>query len=412
MKSIHPNQKHPPLLRNLFTASIAISLLLTLCLAISKPSGTTALLAIFTGILLAAAWWTIPSLQRWKKPVNWFLSIAILNLLLVVPELILRIADFRYESGIQFGYPRPTKFLSFKWDSELFWTHDPTDPDVNSLGFREKEILPDDKPADSTRVLYLGDSCTDQGYPKMVEAILNEDETWRPFECITLAIPGYSSFQGCKVAELYGHIVNPDIVVVYYGWNDHWLAYGAVDSRKDAHSLTPSMGRLRYHLFKSRLVQFIHYLVSSHEKENALLTEPRVSLKEYESNLISIYRIFDRLNATVVFITAPTSHYTLGVPDLLIEQRFLADKASGIRLHQSYNAVVRKVQKTCPNSFLCDLEAKYREKPNAQLKRIFRRDGIHFSERGLMDLARNVSQTILQVDSQTANPSPSESGPS
>src|SRR5258706_2250492 len=41
------------------------------------------------------------------------LALVTLNLLLVIPELTLRAVDFRYESGLQFGYPRPIHFARF-----------------------------------------------------------------------------------------------------------------------------------------------------------------------------------------------------------------------------------------------------------------------------------------------------------
>ncbi len=108
-----------------------------------------------------------------KNLVGWSLTLATLNLFLVVPELGLRAADFRAESGIQFGYPRPTEFMRFAPDERLFWKLPPSNQNVNSLGFPGDEI-PSPKPAGRYRVMFLGDSCTQQGYPDFVELFLNE----------------------------------------------------------------------------------------------------------------------------------------------------------------------------------------------------------------------------------------------
>lgn len=395
MKSVGQGERHAFLLRSVCVVSFLISLFLAFFLAFLRVPAVAILQTIFV-VMVLAAWWLIPYLHRRKRPISWFLTIAVLNILFVAPELGLWIKGFRYESGIQFGWPRPTSFRRLRPDDRLLWIHDPSEPDVNSWGFREREISHGDKPANINRVLFLGDSCTRQGYPGIAEVLLNAAHPEQCFECISLAVSGYSSFQGSRVAEMYGRLVNPDIVVVLYGWNDHWQAYGAVDSQKDIHASRPFIRRVRDFLLESRFVQFLLY-VAALGREDAPLPEARVSLHEYETNLMSIYAVFEQMDTRVVFVTAPTSHYTLGVPHLLIEMQFLADEESDIRLHQEYNDVVRKVQRKSPLSVLCDLEAIYREMPPDQLKRVFKRDGIHFTERGLALVARDVSQVIEQA---------------
>ncbi len=49
---------------------------------------------------------------------------------------------------------------------------------------------------------------------------------------MTLALSGYSSHQGRVLAELYGETLEPDLAVIYFGWNDHWRAYQTIDSQK------------------------------------------------------------------------------------------------------------------------------------------------------------------------------------
>jgi hypothetical protein len=75
----------------------------------------------------------------------------------VVPELALRTAEFRYEPGIQIGFPKPRNFLRFDVDPELFWKLPSSRSDVDSLGFIGDEI-PVPKPPDTYRILFLGDS--------------------------------------------------------------------------------------------------------------------------------------------------------------------------------------------------------------------------------------------------------------
>ncbi len=77
------------------------------------------------------------------------------------------------------------------------------------------------KPPGRARVLFLGDSCTQQGYPRLVELYLTIADEDRSFEAVTLAVAGYSPYQGRVLAETYGVQMQPDFVVVYFGWNDH-----------------------------------------------------------------------------------------------------------------------------------------------------------------------------------------------
>ncbi len=93
----------------------------------------------------------------------------------------------------------------------------------------------------------------------------------------------------------------------------------------------------------------------------------------------------------MVFISAPTSHYRLGVPDYLVDRHFVTDKPSSVALHQSYNQIVREVAKTT-GSHLLDLEQGFDSR--ADLDAIFSADGIHFTRGGLALVAKRVSEFL------------------
>src|SRR5438046_2553911 len=131
-------------------------------------------------------------------------------------EPALRATGMRFESGIQFGFPRPGDFQALDLDEKLFWRLPRSTAGVNSLGFLGREpMIP--KPAGTRRVLFLGDSVAQQGYPGMAELQLNLRRPRRSrFDCVTLAVAGYSSHQGRVLADLHGRRLDPDLVVVCF----------------------------------------------------------------------------------------------------------------------------------------------------------------------------------------------------
>ena len=320
---------------------------------------------------------------------KWLLFAAVLVASLVVPELLLRAFGFDYRSGVQFGFPDPSRMAFFASDPRLFWklkpaadpTHVRPDVDGNSHGFQGADpAIP--KPAATYRMLYLGDSCTFGGYPwraadRMRDLKIPADRT---AETVSLAIPGYTSLQGLRAAQDYGLELDPDVVFVYFGWNDHWAAYGSTDSKKVAPSPRP---------FESlRLVQATTWLLG---RKRPPLDEPRVLPEEYRENLAAIAALFSARKIPVVFITAPTTFYTLGVPEKLVEDKFAKSGDEAIRLHREYNTIVREVAGKS-GARLLDLETECDAAPD--LAAWFMKDGIHFSPAGRDWLADRIARFV------------------
>jgi lysophospholipase L1-like esterase len=326
--------------------------------------------------------------------INWLIPIIILSVLLIIPELVLRLVGFRYESGIQFGHPRPSHFTALEADELLFWKFKTGQPEINSLGFKSGEVsIP--KPDHTKRIVFLGDSCTEQGYPAIVETFVNSliSNKNLQVEAVTFAIPGYSSHQGKKITELLGDKVEPDLVVVYFGWNDHWLAYGDIDSQKKSPNPKNELAnKVQWFHNHSRILQFVNKaIVTLSNSDSGPLDETRVSVNEYSENLGYIGHFFVERNIPVIFITAPTSHYRHGVPDYLVALNFATDKESVIRLHRKYNEVVRDVAART-SGYLLDLESEINEMHGIQ--EIFLSDGIHFTQHGLALVAFHLTQFI------------------
>jgi len=394
--------------RYVFTGSMLCSIALCLVLALRRSRLYTAMFFCLIGVV-CLCWFLIGYLFRKRRSVGWFLTAAVLNLCIVVPELALRTAQFRYGAGIQFGWPRPVHWMSLVPDKDLFWRLPPGAPNVNSMGFPGDEVAVP-KPPGVYRMLYLGDSCTQMGYPDIVERLLNSAHAGRPiqFESVTLAIAGYSSYQGRVLANLYGSTLEPDLVVVYFGWNDHWRAYGSIDSERAEQRWSQIMA---FVYRKSRIMQAAKKLSKSVGSDSADMAfdEVRVPPDQYKDNLLEIYRVFDRANVPVIYITAPTSHYRLGVPDYLVKERFVPDKQSAVTLHRQYNRIVKNLTRET-GAYLLDLEFEFDGSPN--LTELFEHDGIHFTPLGLDVVAGRISEfiqtTVLLADENpsTGLPSP------
>ena len=379
------------IIRYLFSASFAASTLLALIVTLDDYLFIRVLfiLIVFTVVSLIL----MSMLQLLGMPTSFFLSLAVVNMLLIIPELSLRLTDFHYETGIQFGYPRPIQFIRFELDPNLYWKLDPSYPGVNAYGFPGEEFtIP--KPENTFRILYLGDSVTVQGYPQEVERLLNASHGGASlaFESVSLAVYGYSTYQGKILADRYGEILQPDLVVVLYGWNDHWLAYGAKDSEKEI-DLSP-LSQLAIDLHQFRLAQGIFWIGDRiRGVQNVPINEVRVPLGEYRENLLAIEETFVRISAPIMLITAPTSHYRLGVPDALVEKLFAQDEETAVTLHREYNQVVRENAEE-KGIILLDLEANLDSLPEGDLESIFMEDGIHFTPVGVLEVADRIVQTI------------------
>ena len=124
----------------------------------------------------------------------------------------------------------------FEADDELFWRLAPNvtlPPDArplfgivsNAQGLRADHII-DPKPSDRVRILFVGDSCTfgyrvahDETFVATAQRRLRAASATVEVECINAGVPGYSLFQGWRFLETRAPLLEPDLVVLNFGWN-------------------------------------------------------------------------------------------------------------------------------------------------------------------------------------------------
>jgi lysophospholipase L1-like esterase len=323
----------------------------------ARPDGPAPRLAWRTGLLLAFA--------------------SVLVTLLLV-EAGLRIAGFQYQlmPTVQFGWPDPRTIEStYVTDPDLFWV---------TKDYREKlrtarRTHPD--------VIFLGDSCTEFGtYPARTVELLS-GRTRAVAAGVHLAVGGWTSEQG--VAQMKRDVVplHPKIVVIYYGWNDHWMALGPTDpALHDAHRYLWLGDHLR--LMQLALKAWVARAQRRDDRLN------RVPPDRYRSNLEEIARLSRDSGTTPIFVTAPSNHVAGHEPEYLL-RRHVQRLADVIPLHQQYIALTRAAARQS-SAFLCDAADAFTTLPGSY-DRLFRADGIHFTPEGDQQLAHIVSACIIEA---------------
>ncbi len=204
------------------------------------------------------------------------LSISIISLLLflIIAEAV---SIFILPAPLEFKYPQTKHEL----DHDLWWkiipnqnafTHS-AQVRINSLGLRNEEF-PSEKPEDEYRILCLGDSITfgngienTKTYPKVLNKMLETNLSKKKFRVINAGVQGYNTWQEVEYLKKYGILLNPDILIIGFCWNDiapkprHMLQYktnGEILNKKISKQLNrSSYFRIFYTLKRSRFLLFL-----------------------------------------------------------------------------------------------------------------------------------------------------------
>ena len=306
-------------------------------------------------------------------------------------ELLLRLAGFRVNLSVErmeFTFPiddynssAPQPFLVR--DEALFWRPKAGVMEHNSHGFYGPEFNVEKK-SGVFRIVCLGDSCTHFGpdsYPDMLRVYLDEMAPGK-FEVINAGVIGYTSFQGRRLLESEVLDWSPDLVTVYFGWNDHWLARGRQDKNQNEES-SAVMDAWR----EFRVVQLTAFAMEGLRSESRNLM--RVELDDYRENLIRIGLQCESRDITVWYFTAPHA-FDLGIPPYLLQSGEVADERSLIPLHQSYNQTVREVA-NASGAPLVDLAT---EMDGMNKQELFLDDHIHLSRGGRFYVTRRIIEML------------------
>ena len=330
-------------------------------------------------------------------------------------EAALHLAHFHYSrnlSYMQFGYPNQVELHQvFELDPLLLFRMKPGYDfklgfgPLNRSGFRGRDFEKA-KPAGTIRIACLGDSVTfgtaEGAYPQMLEEILNSSGTGR-FEVMDFGVPGYTSFQGKVLLKEVLADYHPDWVVVFYGWNDHWLAQGFPDADQKIKPET-ALTKVRNQLARLRTYQLLNKLTAKFTAHFGKKGQKifRVPPDQYEQNLAGIIELCRASGAQAALTTAPAGFGITVLPDYLTYLGFAKKDENIEQLHASYNRIASRVaaEKNVP---LVDLDLIFRERG---VKNYFDRpdkDIIHPNRAGLELIAESASSVIIKSIEKAGN---------
>jgi lysophospholipase L1-like esterase len=304
------------------------------------------------------------------------LSVASIAAALLVAEGALRVAGFEYRTfpSVQFGWPEPTAIANvYVPDRELFWV---TRDYAATLEAGRRS-----RPA----VVFIGDSCTQFGtYPRRTLDLLaaRSPDLARG---IKLGVGGWSSVQG--LAQLRRDVLplKPRVVTVYFGWNDHWMAFG----RTDAEISTGPVGFwLSQH---SRVAQLVLKARLGVAGSLDVQRPARVGLALYRSNLEAMAAAAREAGVRLVLITAPSGHVA-GQEPAYLAARQVRPLSDLIPLHRAYVEATRAAA-GASGAALCDAAEAF-DRADAAHAGFFKKDGIHLTDAGDAAMARLVAGCI------------------
>ncbi len=276
-------------------------------------------------------------------------------------------------------------------DPELLWRFKPgtvfNGRPVNQLGFLDREVSVV-KPEGVRRIISMGDSCTAQGwpaYPGILHNLLQEHPPSGPrWEAFNTAVHGYTVLQGLVLYRKVVANLNPDLVTIFYGWNDHWQS-AEEDAERLARSGSYLVTALRNGLARKRITQALGHFRRGGEERPLTV---RVPSDQYEKGLQALVQEIQMSGAYPVLLTAPRAE-TLS--RRLVHAHHTPSVEEAIRLHDAYNDITRNIAAST-GAHLFDLAAHLAE------PHYFSDDGIHYTGEGIERIAQLLHAELTRIE--------------
>ncbi len=256
----------------------------------------------------------------------------------------------------------------------------PNEQPLNSAGFRSPEFGA--KRSGVYRVLALGDSCTfgyiahvtlgfvAQPYPLRLQRLVDRRNGAGRVEVLNAGLPGYNSFQGLLLLRSRLRGLEPDLVTVRFGWNDHFLSpLGEPSPFREPDSalglaLEDLLLRSKLYAFVRRLGLELRALREPPRDARAAWSEergwrPTIPIEDYARNLRRIVELARGRGAEVWLLTAPRNPD----PNPSAARELAAHNRTSfgqlMRVHEAYGEALRRVGRET-GALVVDLEEVYR----------------------------------------------------
>jgi lysophospholipase L1-like esterase len=208
--------------------------------------------------------------------------------------------------------------------------------------------------------------------------LTNNLPTVQAWEAFNIGVHGYSALQGLRMFQKIGRRLEPDIVTLYFGWNDHWLSPSS-DRQLMGLEMRPLAGRIFEVLQTKRFFKFFiltlspmqHLAKQQHKGQRVF----RVPPAEYRSAMKAFIREIRASGAIPVIITAPRRSLT----DQVVGKEYVRSIEEGNRIHDQYVEITRATARDA-GAELLDLAVIFAGK---ECDAYFAPDGIHFDQYAL-----------------------------
>lgn len=340
-------------------------------------------------------------------------------LFFVVLELVLRIVGFSYD-------PRRRKLwkptvAGFEGTREFYintdfappgyiWVSQPYTPYTDRYGFR-KPGVPMEKAPGKIRVAFLGGSTTQGGYrpyPERAIRLLNRAMATNRYEMLNVACSSYSTHQSKIALERWVLPRDPDVVVIFHGWNDRGVMQdGFSDHEKDVllrlHSAEAGNGNIQKirHL---RTAQAVGWLI---DKLDVSWPRARVNPRQFEKNMREILEQCREKDIPVIVIIRPEmldpDKELSGIVAQHARETFGIDSFGDLYKtnYTLYTDIQRRMAdeydhaKACEADVLLrDIQRRNRTNAYGPGLQVFRQDACHLYEFGEQKMAELVAASI------------------
>jgi len=269
--------------------------------------------------------------------------------------------------------------------------------EINSLGLRGPEIR-DPKPPGRWRVVCLGDSCTfgaAHPYPQILQSMLDERAPGA-FEIVNAGVIGYTSLHGLEWFERDLARLHPDVVTLYFGWNDMWR-------EKDS----AVRGWFKSRIAGEHRPWFRSYLWEAAQRSVVFLANTfglsalQVPPEQYRAVLDRFAALGREQGFTVIYLTAPSGFDDDHTPQWLIEHGFVARGDSAPALRRTYNQIVAEAA-AHEKSPLVDCAADFERSGGRALFADPGHDPIHPNGEGYRRIAAALAEELLRLRASRA----------